>query len=209
MEQELLKIFDDEGNQIGTATRKDVHRQGFWHEAFHCWFIQREEDKVYIYVQLRSKEKKDYPDLLDITAAGHLLAEETVKDGVREIKEEIGIDVDIEELSPLGIIRYCIEKENFIDKEMANVFLYECSQPFSEYELQQEEVAGIYRIEWDSFKKLWEDGDGKVQMEGFEIGSAGEKIYLEKEADIGDFVPHDRSYYQKVIKGISQRLDLM
>jgi hypothetical protein len=62
METEQLKIFDENRNPIGVASREDVHRLGYWHETFHCWFV-------------------------DITAAGHLMADESVEDGVREIKE--------------------------------------------------------------------------------------------------------------------------
>ena len=83
MEEELLRIFDSNRNAIGTAPRHEVHRFGYWHETFHCWFICREEGIDYIYLQIRSESKKDYPGLLDITAAGHLLATETVHDGVR------------------------------------------------------------------------------------------------------------------------------
>lgn len=116
-EQEKLKIFDDNKNLLGLATRSDVHRIGYWHEAFHCWFISKEQGINYIYLQLRSKNKKDYPNLLDITAAGHLLADETVEDGVREIKEEIGIDVAFKELVKLGVIDYCVVQEGLLQKE--------------------------------------------------------------------------------------------
>jgi hypothetical protein len=54
MENELLKIFDDNSNHIGFATRDEVHRLGFWHETFHCWFISKEEGTDYLYLQLRS-----------------------------------------------------------------------------------------------------------------------------------------------------------
>src|SRR5690606_6282649 len=104
-----------------------------WHEAFHCWFISREDSTDYIYLQFRSDEKKDYPNLLDITAAGHILAHETVLDGVREIKEEIGINVSPDELELLGVIDYCVERENFIDKEIANIYLYRYKQSFAEF----------------------------------------------------------------------------
>ncbi|MEK4700857.1 hypothetical protein MKX47_14755 [Solibacillus sp. FSL R7-0668] len=51
---------------------------------------------------MRSKLKKDYPNQFDITAAGYLLATETVLDGVRELYEELGINIAFEELKALG-----------------------------------------------------------------------------------------------------------
>ncbi|WP_347561789.1 NUDIX hydrolase [Bacillus timonensis] len=114
-EQERIKIFDDHKNPIGVASRSDVHRIGYWHEVFHCWFIDNEEGIDYIYLQLRSKNKKDYPNLFDVTAAGHLLADETVEDGVREIKEELGIDVAFEELIKLGVLDYSVVQEDFMN----------------------------------------------------------------------------------------------
>jgi isopentenyldiphosphate isomerase len=151
MEHEQLRIFNEDRNQIGVASRKDVHRIGYWHEAFYCWFVNNEKGIDYIYLQLRSDTKKDYPNLSDITAAGHLLADEIVKDGVREIKEEIGIDVPFEELVPLGVIDYCVIKEDFIDKELANVFLYKSENTFDDFTLQAEEVSGIVRAKFNDF----------------------------------------------------------
>ncbi|WP_345893255.1 NUDIX hydrolase [Ferdinandcohnia quinoae] len=107
MGNEYFKIFDDDRNEIGVASRSDVHRLGHWHETFHCWFVTKDEGTDYLLLQLRSDTKQDYPNLFDITAAGHLLADETVQDGVREIKEEIGIDVSYTDLVSLGIIDYC------------------------------------------------------------------------------------------------------
>ncbi|WP_453989811.1 NUDIX hydrolase [Bacillus nitroreducens] len=123
METEQLRIFDENKNHIGIASREDVHRLGYWHEVFHCWFICEEEGTYKLYLQLRSKNKKDYPNLLDITAAGHLLANERVEDGIREIEEEIGIDLSFQDLIPLGVVDYTVIRENFIDKEIAHVFL--------------------------------------------------------------------------------------
>lgn len=57
-EQEKLRIFDENKKQIGVASRSDVHRNGYWHEVFHCWFIINERGMDYIYLQLRSENKK-------------------------------------------------------------------------------------------------------------------------------------------------------
>ncbi|WP_066304590.1 NUDIX domain-containing protein [Bacillus sp. FJAT-29814] len=206
METEMLKVFDEQGNPIGEATRADVHRLGLWHEAFHCWFIGKENDNIYIYLQLRSEKKDFYPNLLDITAAGHLLAHETVSDGVREINEEIGIDVTLEELIPLEVIPYCVEKENIIDKEMAHVYLYETSHSFEDFILQEEEVAGMVRVPFSSFYDLWLGSAEHVQIEGFKIGSDGHRVIISEEGDKEKFVQHVPSYYEKVLEGIKRHL---
>lgn len=204
MENEMLKIFDDNRNQIGIATREDVHKLGHWHEAFHCWFISK-EDKGYIYLQLRSAMKKDYPCLFDITAAGHLLAHETVIDGIREIKEEIGIDVSIHELIPLGIIEYCVNRTGFIDKELANIYLYTGENILNEATLQKEEVSGIVRTEFASFYKLWIGETDQIRVEGFEVHEEN-KIWIDKIIGKDSFVPHEISYYENVVKLIAEKM---
>lgn len=142
MENEFFKIFDEERNIIGVASRKDVHELGYWHETFHCWFVTNIEGKDYIYLQLRSDTKQDYPNLLDITVAGHLMADETAREGVREIKEEVGIDIPFHDLVPLGLIKYCVINENLIDKELAHLFLYKSAHNLNDFTIQPEEVSG-------------------------------------------------------------------
>jgi isopentenyldiphosphate isomerase len=154
METEQLKILDEDRNPIGVASREDVHRLGYWHETFHCWFVRKEQERDYLYLQLRSKTKKDYPNLLDITVAGHLMADESVEDGVREIKEEVGIDIHFQDLIPLGIIDYCVKEEDFIDKEFAHTFLYRSEKSFEDFILQ-DEVAGIVKVDLSEFAELW------------------------------------------------------
>lgn len=205
-EHEKLKVYDDHRNQIGVATRSDVHKLGFWHEAFHCWIIRKELGIYYIYLQLRSNKKKDYPNLFDITAAGHLLADETVKDGVREIEEEIGIEVDFDELLSLGEIRYCVVKNDFIDKELANVFLYKSEVNFDDFTLQLEEVAGIVRAEFTDFAQLWFGERTQIEVNGFKLNHAGEKVTMRESVSRDQFVPHEISFYKEVIQRIQENI---
>lgn len=151
MEKELIKIFDEQMNPLGVASREEVHRKGYWHETFHCWVISREGEKDYIHLQLRSKTKKDFPDLLDITAAGHILSHETMEDGIREVEEELGISVNFDELNPLGIIQTSITFGEFIDREHCHVFLLEKEGLMNSYKLQREEVGGVAKAELKQF----------------------------------------------------------
>ena len=206
MESELLKIFDEHKNQLGTATREEVHRLGYWHEAFHCWFVSIENRTDYIYLQIRSENKKDYPNLYDITAAGHLLADESIDDGVREIKEELGIEVTIHDLVPLGQIKYCVLLNNFIDKEFASVFLYKSKNDFNDFILQKEEVSGIVKAKFTDFTQLWFGEKDEIQVEGFEVNHSGSKSIINKKVNKSDFVPHAASYYKSVIEMIKMNM---
>jgi isopentenyldiphosphate isomerase len=204
LETELLNIFDDSRKQIGVASREDVHKKGYWHETFHCWFVSREKDQDYIYFQYRSKEKKDYPNLLDITAAGHLLSHESVMDGMREVEEELGIRVDFTDLVPLGVIDYIAEKENFIDKELAHVFLYHSNHSLEEFSPQPEEVSGIYRIALEDFYELWFGEMSLIEAEGFRADNGirnHSSITVKKE----DFVPHQDYYYRRVMHSMREQ----
>ena len=203
---ELLKIFDEQKNQIGIASRDKVHEKGLWHEVFQCWLVSREQENAIIYLQLRSEQKKDHPALFDITAAGHLLSDETVEDGIRELSEELGIEVAFNNLISLGVIPYCMKKENFIDNEFANVFLYLQREPFEQFDLQREEVAGIVKVPFNDFKALWYDDVLSIEVNGFQVGSDGQKQSLKKVIKKGDFVPHPTAYYVTVIERIEQKL---
>lgn len=55
---EWLTIFDPERNTLGKKLRDDVHRDGDWHETFHCWFVEKDAEDMFLYFQLRSKNKK-------------------------------------------------------------------------------------------------------------------------------------------------------
>ena len=117
---EILDIFDSSMNLIGTADREEVHKKGYWHQTFQGWIIKKREGKVYVVAQKRDKRKKTAPNMLDITAAGHLHAGETPLDGVRELEEELGIRIEPEKLINLGIRIAASESKNKINANPAH-----------------------------------------------------------------------------------------
>ena len=176
---EIVKTFTEEYDQIGVASREDAHTFGYWHEVFHCWVLERIGEQWHIYLQLRSKYKKDYPRQFDITAAGHLMADETIEDGVRELKEELGVDAAFSELHSLGVIPYKIEHASMKDFEFAHVFCYIGKNGFDQFTIQDSELDGMYRLPLAQFIQLMNGTAEKAMIEGYEVVNK-EKIYEQK-----------------------------
>lgn len=206
MESELLRIFTEDHEPIGVATRAEIHKKGYWHETFHYWLIEKELGTHHIYLQLRSQKKKDYPNLLDITAAGHLLANETVEDGIREVAEEIGLIVEMKDLLSIGILKYSVKMDPLFDNELAHVFLQKKNVQMDSFVLQEEEVAGIYRMKFSDRAALWKNEKKKIPIEGFEVEN-GERYFYEKTVGKEQFVPHDPTFYQDLINKIQRELN--
>lgn len=164
---ERLKVFDQYYKETGIEHRDLVHAKGYWHEVFHCWIIEKTDSEWRIYLQLRSKNKKDYPNQFDITAAGHILATESIENGVRELEEEVGINVMFSQLTSLGVIPYSIDNDKIKDYEFANVFVYELTGGIEQFTLQREELDGIYSANLKQFILLATHKIKKIEVSGY------------------------------------------
>ncbi|GGE40401.1 putative Nudix hydrolase [Pullulanibacillus camelliae] len=203
MDLERLKIFQETGESIGSATRGEVHQKGLWHETFHCWFVGKEAGKPVIYLQQRSTHKEDFPCLLDITAAGHLLAHESVADGVREIGEELGISISFEELISLGTIKNRIEQPCIKDNEFCHSYLYDSTDTVLSFHVQQAEVEGLYKADFDAFYKLCMDADYPLMLTTVPVQGEDKKV-RQRKVTRKDFVPHDPDFLATVASRINQ-----
>ena len=197
---EIFKVFDEHQTVIGLAPREEVHRLGLWHETFHCWLV--DTSNLTIYMQLRSENKKDYPGLYDITAAGHLIHTESEADGVRELEEELGIQTSFSNLTKLNTMKCVIENEKIKDYEFAHVYAYMSNQGFNDFSLQQEEVAGILHCSVDDFEALWLGEKEQIEVNGFKTDEMNDKIAISQLVNEKHFVIRDKSYYLEVIQKI-------
>ncbi|MEO4055183.1 NUDIX domain-containing protein [Solibacillus sp. CAU 1738] len=202
---EILKIFDENYKQIGTKSRDEVHKQGYWHEVFHCWVLQKKEDEWLIYFQLRSKNKKDYPNQFDITAAGHLLATESVEDGVRELQEEIGLTVAFNDLTSLGVIQYVIDNKYIKDYEFANVFIYELQGSIEDFQLQIEELDGMFYGKLADFMELAKGLRENIQITGYQLDN-NKKRYINKHVALTDMAALPQQYLHSFLSKLENKL---
>ena len=197
---ELLDIYDANMNHIGTATREGAHSEGLWHKCFHCWLIMQDHGGYeYLLFQRRSATKKDFPCLLDTTAAGHLAAGEDVRDGIREVSEEIAACIRFENLTPLGIRMSVEQRPGFHNREFAHVYLGKCRfAGWEGFHLQEEEVDGLYGINIKDGLELFSGKRATVKAKGFSGPRAGKRLET-IEIGVEDFVPRPiDGYYQKM-----------
>lgn len=195
---ETFDIFNHKMVKIGTDTRENVHAKGLWHQTFHCWIINSTDKEVRLLFQLRDKNKDSFPGLLDISCAGHLLTGETVEDGVRELKEELGITISFEHLIYCGMTaQETFITENFIDNEFNHVFLYESNRKLEEYIFQIEEISGLFFIKLKDFKELFRGKSDNIMGEGVVLNETTKQIISTQQLfSRNDFTPNSDEYYQ-------------
>jgi isopentenyldiphosphate isomerase len=181
---ELLDIYDDQLNKIGIKERGAVHRDGDWHRVFQCWVAYRDASgRDFLVVQRRGPDTEVFPNYLDITAAGHYQAGETIREGVREIREELGIDVDFDDLIPLGIRIGMARYKDLIDHQFADVFLLIHDQDISTYAYQVEEVAGLVALPVDEGLELCAGERDAVEAQA--VGAQNGLVQIGRD----DFIP--------------------
>lgn len=191
---ELFDIYDEKLQHIGVKPRSEVHRDGAWHKVFHCWVIYRDNDgQDWIIIQKRAANKDMYPNLLDISAAGHYEAGETIEDGLRELEEELGLKANFEDLIPLGRRVAIAKEDSIIDRQIAEVFFYICNQPLAEYHYQKEELAGLMAVNIEDGFKLFSGEVDSISVPAVGFGQDAISIRT------NDFIPTIDNYFFKVL----------
>ena len=151
---EYFDILDENGNKTGiTKLRNEVHRDGDWHKAVHIWIIN---DKKEILLQRRCATKDSNPNMLDISCAGHLTSGDNSLDGaIRELKEELNLDVNKEDLKFIKTIKRSSKyTETFINNEFDDMYILRTNKTVEDMKYQEEEISEIFYVSYDKFKEM-------------------------------------------------------
>ncbi len=209
---ELLDIYDEHDRHLGVCPRSEVHRVGHWHHTFHCWLVRDTNAGRMLVFQKRQHHKDTFPDLYDITAAGHLLAGESVEQAVRELEEELGVPLRFDQLTPLFIARDEWHGEvahgALIDREVSSVFGACSPLQLQEYQLQADEVAGIFEAPLSQMMELFSGQRDAVEATGV-YGAADDaqvdsRPYVHTVVTLEQFVPQPHGYYEQTCELLAQ-----
>lgn len=166
---EFLDIYDENRNYLGKEDRKIVHEKGLWHKTVHCWLFDYENN---IYFQYRSKKNDSG---LYTTASGHILAGETIMQGFdREIKEEIGLDIDETKMVFVKEVTWILDREEkdgsmFRDRAWSNVCICPYEGDYQDMHFNLEEVSGI--VKFNSYDVLDLFNNKKQEINGLFISN--------------------------------------
>lgn len=128
---EKWDLYNENREKIGkTIIRGEEMAPDEYHISVHIWII---DDKKNFLIQKRSKTKKSFPNMWSVTG-GAVLAGETSKEAcIREAKEELGIDIDMNKAKNLGTIK---RKNALVD-----IWLVRQNFDIKNFVLQEEEVS--------------------------------------------------------------------
>jgi isopentenyldiphosphate isomerase len=205
---ETIDIFDDLGRHIGTKPRAAVHRDGNWHQVFNCLVVRLDGEEPAILLQLRGTASRAFPNLLDLTVGGHLLAgEQPLMGGVREFQEELGVEVAPDDLVFLGVRRnVLVDSEGIVHREFIHAFLGLDGHPLEQYRLQPGEVAGLFECSITELLAALDAPSKSVEGNGVVIGENGTMGSSRRFFTAADLVPNDA--YWITILVMAERLAL-
>lgn len=166
-QHELLDVVDAHNQVIDQKTRGEIHRLNLRHRACHMIVLN---SSGRIFVQRRSLSKDNGPGLWDSSAAGHVDASETpLECAIRELKEELGLCVNAEQLQ----LHFQLEASESTGMEFASIFTLVTDDPVSTdpveimdsrwcspveldgwIEQSAEEFTGVFLMIWQRLRKL-------------------------------------------------------
>ena len=124
-------------------TKKEAIKAGDWLGIFHLWVVQDEPISAIIYQQ-RSPQASWGPLLLDVTVGGHYRVGETRLDGLREVKEELGINYDPRSLTYLGRkLFFGKDKEGFMRQSVVDVHFVRDNRSLNQFILDPSEIHAL------------------------------------------------------------------
>lgn len=202
---EPFDIMTSQGTPTGRSKpRWQVHRDGDWHRSIHVWICGIEDGVPFLDVQRRGQEKDTWPRRLDATVAGHLRAGEGIEAALREIEEEVGIQLTMQDLVHAGThVSVSDVEDTWLDREFQEVLLARADQPLMAYRPNPDEVGGIVRIRLDDLLEVL--AETRSSATAWMIGADSEEI-VALTVDANDFIPTVDRYQLRVAVAVRQLL---
>jgi len=152
---EYLDVVDEENNLTGKTEERDViHEKGLWHREISVWIMNQNRELL---LQKRAATKKQGANNWSI-CAGHVdMGEEPRKTAVREIKEELGIEVKENELEYLLTEKNSVVLHNSYNNIFSYKYLLKTNASLKDYKINLDELSELKYISFNELEQLIKD----------------------------------------------------
>ena len=164
--EEYFDVLNERGHYLNIKeTREKCHKEGLWHKAV-AIFVLNSNDEVLL--QKRSPNKKMWPNMWDMTAGGHVFSGELGFQAViRELKEELGINLDKTDITFIGSALSTNIKGELTDNHFNEYYIAQKDIEINELILQEDEVTEAKWMSKDEILQRINDGfDGITDKQG-------------------------------------------
>lgn len=146
--EELLFIVDENNNPLSPQPRNYAHKNGLWHRTTGIWVIN---GKKQILCQKRSLNKDVKPGFWEAFFGGHLAPnEDYLQSAVNEVREELGIEIDKNDLIPFKILKS--DKPNH--REFQHIFALKLKSNDNCFNFEKDEIDELCWKDIDEVKKI-------------------------------------------------------
>ena len=156
--EELIDVLDKDGNKTGIIKKKsDIKKDGDYHRAIAVLVINNNNE---ILMQKRSSRKRIYPNLWSIFVKGHVQSGETSIDAcIRELSEEVGININSNELSYLYTIFEEVIDKDYIERIFYDTYILRKDFNLTDITIQKEELSDIKLLNSNEVISLIKNND--------------------------------------------------
>lgn len=154
---ELIQIVDEKGNFTGEVMDKEeAHDKNLLHNEVAVFIINNQNQ---ILLQRRSANKRFNPNKWAL-CAGHVDAYESLEDAaIREIKEEIGIDVTKNDLHKYGEKVLSLKESN---SHITYFYYIKTNKKENELKIQVEELSEVRWFDIDKVIDMIINNDNSI-----------------------------------------------
>lgn len=143
---ELWEVLDGNGTKTGEIMKKydkNVFDRGLYHLGTDVWIINSQKQ---ILIQKRSKYKRLEPNVWAMTGGSVILGEDSAQAIIREVKEELGINIERDKLQ---LVKRFKTGNVWID-----TYILKNDYNITNMKLQKEEVSDVKWVTWREIEEL-------------------------------------------------------
>ena len=154
---ELIQIVDENGNFTGQIIDKEeAHDKNLLHNEVAAFIIN---DKKQVLLQKRSANKRFNPNKWAL-CAGHVDAYESLEDAIlREIKEEVGLDISKDDLHQFGEREFTIRDSN---SHITYFYYIRSNLNEKDFVIQKEELSEVKWFDIDDVIEMIKKNDSSI-----------------------------------------------